>query len=107
VRFASTIQITLIGLGVSSLCSVGLGAVIPAFIFIFGELFNIFVTQTPDEIRKSSQIVAGKKKEKKKEKKIQIVRANFNYSAIFVGIAVYNLVMSYFGTLLWVKILIQ
>ena len=51
----------------------------PAFAFIFGELFNIFVTQTPDEIRKSASIIA----------------------AIFVAIALYNLIFSYLSSLLW------
>lgn len=32
----------------------------PAFTFIFGQLFNIFVTQTPDQIRQSASIIAGK-----------------------------------------------
>ena len=64
-----------------SIAAIGLGAVMPAFAFIFGELFNIFVTQTNDEIRSSSAIVA----------------------AIFVGIAVFNFVFSYVSNLCWVS----
>lgn len=55
------------------------GAVFPAFALVFGQLFNIFVTQTPDEIRNSSQIIA----------------------AIFVAVGVYNLVFTYFAHLFW------
>lgn len=51
----------------------------PLFTIIFGQLFNIFVTQTAAQIRESSAIIA----------------------AIFVGLAVYNLVFGYFASMLW------
>jgi ATP-binding cassette subfamily B (MDR/TAP) protein 1 len=51
----------------------------PLFTIVFGQLFNIFVTQTPAQIRQSASIIA----------------------AIFVGLAVYNLVFGYLGSMLW------
>lgn len=55
------------------------GVVFPAFSVIFGELFNLFYSNTPDEIRSGSQVIAG----------------------VFVGLAVYNLVTGYMSNMLW------
>lgn len=61
------------------LCAAAQGCVFPAFAVVFGQLFNIFVQQTADEIRHSAQIIA----------------------AAFVGIAVYNLLFGYLSQLFW------
>ncbi len=51
----------------------------PLFTIVFGQLFNIFVTQTAPQIRASASVIA----------------------AIFVGLAVYNLVFGYLAATLW------
>ena len=61
------------------LCSIAQGAVFPAFAVVFGELFDIFFEQTPEEIRNSASIIA----------------------AIFVGIAFYNLLFGYLAQMMW------
>lgn len=43
-----------------SISAAALGVVFPAFSIVFGQLFNIFVTQTPAQIRSSASIIAGK-----------------------------------------------
>jgi hypothetical protein len=53
--------------------------VFPLFSIVFGELFNIFFTSPPDKIRSDSAVIA----------------------AIFVGLAMYNLVFGYLGQMLW------
>lgn len=62
-----------------TLCSAAQGVVFPAFAVVFGQLFNIFFNQTADQIRYSSGIIA----------------------AVFVGIAIYNLVFGYLGEMFW------
>ncbi len=62
-----------------SLSALAQGAVFPAFAIVFGQLFNIFFSQTPDGIRSSAGIIA----------------------AIFVGIALYNLLFGYLSQMLW------
>ena len=62
-----------------SISAIAQGVVFPAFAIVFGQLFNIFFTQTPDEIRQSSGVIA----------------------AVFVGIALYNLLFGYLSQMLW------
>lgn len=62
-----------------SIMAAAQGVVFPGFSIVFGELFNIFFSQTADEIRNSSQIIAG----------------------VFVALAVYNLATGYLGQMFW------
>ncbi len=62
-----------------SISAVAQGAVFPAFAIVFGQLFNIFFSQTPAEIRQSAGVIA----------------------AVFVGIALYNLLFGYLSQMLW------
>ncbi len=55
------------------------GAVFPVFSLVFGQLFNIFVTETPDGIRSRSSAIA----------------------AIFVGIGLFNLIAGYVSHVLY------
>ncbi len=55
------------------------GVVFPVFSIVFGQLFNIFYSNAPSDIReKAGYIAAG-----------------------FVGIAVYNLITGYLGQMFW------
>jgi uncharacterized membrane protein len=53
--------------------------VFPAFSVVFGQLFNIFYTDTPDQIRTQAGTIA----------------------AVFIGIALYNLLFGYLGQMMW------
>jgi ATP-binding cassette subfamily B (MDR/TAP) protein 1 len=62
-----------------SISALAQGVVFPAFSIVFGQLFNIFYSQTPDGIRSSAGVIA----------------------AIFVGLALYNLLFGYLSQMLW------
>lgn len=79
-----------------SLSAIALGGVLPLFTILFGSLFNIFATQTPDQIRSSSSIIAA----------IFVGYAQNLFVALIShdranSLAVYNLVFGYLGSMFW------